>query len=779
MHARWRPTGWSAAQRTRHPRRSVRMGLLCVTLVGTSYMACALGSKGPRSVAAVTSPPEIQTPSSPAPCPETVSAKVTVDQGHAWRPPFGLERVGAPAIARVEFSGEPGSANEYYIAAYGSTGSTEQRSLTLSRNPPRKLHFETAQAPPPSFAVAELASIPKEVAVYERCTRTSEIRELRRESVEWPSLEADAQASSVEQINPVDLGSILVPHDWLLVQRGQTVRVSIAAISRTRGLPNVRLRLGFKGATALDVPISLPASERVTKDFELTLRSKVERTVLQIGLFDGPRELWKKEIQTMVVTQPSRQPKFSAVETKLRYDAPIFMHDPDNGASGRLLNYATLWNSELKDIAVFLPNGGRFVFWRGANYIPFWASDHNTGVCYQWAENLSRPVTHRNGTVDFPEPLYDRELRYGRVHIVESTQARVHVRWTYQSTTTTYDVNGDQATEDFFFYPDGLGTRALTLTSASDAMYQLSEFIVLTPQRAFPFEVLPQHIGDVLFLNGEKKSITVPLVPHEAVISGKPYLMADNPHNVPAVYRIFAHKDDPAPAIYFSPHDTTMPFAVRPLYDQGSVVTPVYWGSHWPLGHGKITGWTINDDIYTNPGHNSLGGWVPTGWRPLYDEVPGSGQAQPMAHGEFKTLDALGRSREMTTRQWVWLIGKTDASDEKLLDWAQSFTTPPSLELQGARFNFPSYSAERRALRLRAESSSIDIKLKPVSHTMNPVFEIDDAPKELETVILDGQALSSDRFAWDGGTLWLQASIGTEGTKIQLRFRSSRDMAQR
>jgi len=34
----------------------------------------------------------------------------------------------------------------------------------------------------------------------------------------------------------------------------------------------------------------------------------------------------------------------------------------------------------------------------------------------------------------------DKELRYGRVQVLESTTARVHVRWTYQSTDFLYQV---------------------------------------------------------------------------------------------------------------------------------------------------------------------------------------------------------------------------------------------------------------------------------------------------------------------------------------------------
>src|SRR5262249_54538719 len=100
-----------------------------------------------------------------------------------------------------------------------------------------------------------------------------------------------------------------------------------------------------------------------------------------------------------------------------------------------------------------------------------------------------------------------------------------------------------------------------------------------------------------------------------------------------------------------------------------------------------------------------------------------------------------------------------------------SFSYPPSLELSGARIDFPSYSLERRAIRLVAESPLIEIKLKPRTHTVNPVFELDRAPKELTAVTVDGKSLTSDAYAWDGMTLWVKANIGAAGVKIDVRFR--------
>jgi len=72
---------------------------------------------------------------------------------------------------------------------------------------------------------------------------------------------------------------------------------------------------------------------------------------------------------------------------------------------------------------------------------------------------------------------------------------------------------GDEATEDFYFYPDGFGTRVVTLASTRGEDYAFSEFIVLLPQKAFPLEFLPTPKVDMLFLDGERKRVTFPLEP--------------------------------------------------------------------------------------------------------------------------------------------------------------------------------------------------------------------------------------------------------------------------
>ncbi|HVW87797.1 MAG TPA: hypothetical protein VHB50_24095, partial [Bryobacteraceae bacterium] len=207
------------------------------------------------------------------------------------------------------------------------------------------------------------------------------------------------------------------------------------------------------------------------------------------------------------------------------------------------------------------------------------------------------------------------------------------------------------------------------------------------------------------------------------------------------------------------PGDLTTPIAYAPFYDRGYLVTPAYWGSHWPLGRGTSTGRTIDDRIYLNPGHNSLLTWG-MGNRP-----------EPISTSLVQTIDTLGKPRPMTIQRWSWLIAMTDVPDGQLIDWAQSFSVPPMITVDGARLEVDSYVRERRAIRIAVQEQSVGITLSPVNRYVNPVFELSDVPGKLASISRDGRPLAAGSYAWDGHTLWLNATID-KPARFDLRFES-------
>ena len=560
--------------------------------------------------------------------------------------------------------------------------------------------------------------------------------------------EADAIAEPESIVNPVDLGTVLVPHDWLLLGPGQAAVVQVAAFSRD-GERAVRVAAWFesKQDARVQADLALKRAERGIARLNLPHpATSTDQDTLQVAVVDSDgRELAHKRITTMLVHKPPTWPAFGATETTLRYDAPISIRDPQTGALSSM-PYNQGWDPKLRDLVVSFPNGSRFVFWRGSSYVPFWASRYNTALCYEWAETGPLP----DGFVDCVEPLMDKELRYGRIEIVESTAARVHVRWTYQSTDFQYKVWGDLATEDFYFYPDGFGTRVLTLKSGLDADYEVSEFIILAPQEAYPFDVLATNMVDAIFLDGEKRQFMFPCTqPADAPIR--------KPRQVPALWRVRLNKRDPMTAVYFNAADGTIPPCIFGAFqDEGRTVTPAYWGSHWPLARGKTTGGAIDDRIHVTPSHNSLMSWART--RPA-----------PLMTATVPSIDTLGRSRSMRIQQWVWLIGMSEETDSALLARARSFATPPSLEVAGARYTTDSYDLSTRAIRLAVESTDVTITFKPGHPCVNPVLDLANVQGKLRKISLDGQELPPADYRWDGATLWLNRQM-ERPTRLELSF---------
>jgi hypothetical protein len=297
----------------------------------------------------------------------------------------------------------------------------------------------------------------------------------------------------------------------------------------------------------------------------------------------------------------------------------------------------------------------------------------------------------------------------------------------------------------------------LTIQSALDGDYELSEFIVLTPQGAYPFEVLPKNLVALLFQDGTRHELEFPAKKQ------LPDQFADlNPKQLPVIFRVRMHEDDPKTAIYFNANDHSLPpVAFGAFQDNGETVTPCYWGSHWPLARGQTTGGAINDRIHASPSHNSALSWAKHRPRPLREET-------------LTAIDSLGESKPMRRQTWTWLIGLSAEDDGDLLNRALSFSTPPGLDdFKNVRLDAETWSPERRAIRLVKEGHplSIELTIQPQSVTVNPVFEISGVSTSPTSVLLGGDRLEPVDWKFADGVLWINATIETP-TRVQIDFAS-------
>ena len=658
------------------------------------------------------------------------------DPGHPWRPPYGVERVGLTPVI-VQFASATRPAPEHWLAAFREGKEVERRSLALAGASPFTARVSFATSPAPD----ELVLFTKDAA--------GKAAERARWRVERPALEAEAEAAADPVMNPVDLGAILPPADWLVLGPKQQAHVTVAAFSSTETLHGAQVIAWFESAADRPTKAAVALRKGVRAEVKVALPTPAftsDRDVVHVAIRDGQgRELWRKTIHAMIVRETPKLPVFGAVETKLRYDYPLLSYSSPDEVSE--IPYDQAWAPERKDVVVSLPNGSRFVFWRGAAYTPFWAGKHNTGLNFEFAEAPRRP-----DGVDCVDAASDKELRRSRVEIIEFTAARVHVRWTAQPCDLNYKVWGESVTEDFYFYPDGFGTRTMTLQSEPKAQYEIEELLILTPPAGYPLRMLPENLVDVIFRDGKKRELKFPILDqerdYEKLISGE----------MPPLYRIRFSAFDTAAAIYFNPGWTRLPStAYRPFYSQGQMVTPFYWGNHLPLARRKPTGINIDDLAAMTPAHNAMMSW---GYR----------RPQPLESRTADMPDALGVTRTMQVEKWAWLMGLSDADDARLLEWSRSFATPPLIKVEGATLQSPSYNTERRATLLNVEKPIVTLTIQPSTPCVHPVFELQNAPKTLSRVELNGRVLAANDYAWDGRVFWLNATLRDEST-LRLTFR--------
>jgi hypothetical protein len=657
------------------------------------------------------------------------------DPGHPWRPPFGVERVGLTPVI-VQFASDTRPAPEHWLAAYREGREVERKALDLSGNSPfiARVTFATSPAP------EELVLLAKD--------KDGKAIERDRWKVERPSFEADAEAAADPVINPVDLGAILPPADWLVLGPKQQARVTLSAFSSKEEVRGAEVIAWFESSPDRTTKAAVELPKGIRTELKIALPPPAltkHRDTLHVTIRDAQdRELWHKTITTMLMLDTPKLPVFGAIETKLRYDYPLLSYSgPDEVTE---MPYDKAWAPERKDVVIALPNGSRFVFWRGAAYTPFWAGKHNTALNFEFAEAPRRP-----DGLDCIDAASDKELHRSRVEIIESTAARVHVRWTAQPCDLNYKVWGETATEDFYFYPDGFGSRTVTLQSEPKAEYEIEELLILTPPAGYPLRVLPENLVDVLFRDGTKRELKFPILDqerdYEKLLSGE----------LPPLYRIRFGTHEPLAAIYFNPGWKRLPStAYRPFYSQGQMVTPFYWGNHLPLARRKPTGINIDDLASMTPAHNAMMSW-------------GHRRPQPLESRTAEMPDALGVTRKMQVEKWAWLIGLSDADDTRLLEWSRSFASPPQIQAEGARLQSPSYNTERRATLLNVEKPVVSLTITPSTPCLHPVFELQNAPKTLSRVELNGRELAATDYAWDGRVFWLNATL-RKLAQLRLQF---------
>ena len=185
-----------------------------------------------------------------------------------------------------------------------------------------------------------------EVALFAKCRFQGEGVELVRQKVTPPDFQAEAVARPDKVINPVDLGAILVPLDWLLLSGGQKGNVELAAISRNADIPDAKAQAWLESSASNKSSVAIKLEKDCRAQITFPIPSIValprERHIACCPHVGGRERTLAQENSSHDCQKPPKLPEFGATELKLRYDAPISVRDPRTGKFSSM-SYDTAW----------------------------------------------------------------------------------------------------------------------------------------------------------------------------------------------------------------------------------------------------------------------------------------------------------------------------------------------------------------------------------------------------------------------------------------------------
>jgi len=367
------------------------------------------------------------------------------------------------------------------------------------------------------------------------------------------------------------------------------------------------------------------------------------------------------------------------------------------GATYTTLEYHELWDnlwrpSTYRDIIVrfdTLPTS--VVFWQGANFGSGWVTANN-----QWMSDQSCEAGGPHGCA---EHMSDKRARFGRVRLIENTDARVVVHWRYPCVDVGYKFFSMDLWADEYctIYPDGTGIRHVA--RAPSGWHDIQLF---TQPGTTCLDNVSLTALTVANLDGQTADLSWAL----------PNRIPDNPIKDACIKVINFKSDWKVFAIYRE----GARFDTWGQFEQSKHTPDPFAGpwNHWPVGLNPSDGrYAVAHDRAT---HASLGGAEHVGNFIMY--------------------------------------GFTDQTATSLIPLAKSWNRPPKLKsVNGCESS--GYSQTERAYRLVAKASSVSFALDGSEETPvhNPCFVIEQwTNKNKSRLVVNGKELASGKSFRQGTT---------------------------
>lgn len=348
----------------------------------------------------------------------------------------------------------------------------------------------------------------------------------------------------------------------------------------------------------------------------------------------------------------------------------------------------------------------KFVFWRGAGYIPMLVNDKG-----QWYTNEFNETWNKTGGQGCQEPMSDKESYTNHAKIIENTDARVVVQWRYPLLDVLHvmanydDETGwcDWSDWYYYIYPDGVAVKTMHLWTHGQRNHEWQESIAVFGPDQHPEDVIEKdpalimarldgHIDEYDWVNGPPKKVD---------------------YEDTRIHIVNYHsKYDPVTIGTFLDGDVyggeLTDYAVFPTWN------------HWPVGQMPSDGRYASFPDRT--GHSSLTHVA----LPIYKAEP---------HGPKPYYEK------------ILMEGMLDLPVEELVELTKSWLEPADLKvISGAKSL--GYDRGQRAYVLESDGSDVDIKIEASSDS--PVYNLALVIKNWgnsdATISVDGKAVESDKI---------------------------------
>ena len=217
----------------------------------------------------------------------------------------------------------------------------------------------------------------------------------------------------------------------------------------------------------------------------------------------------------------------------------------------------------------------RLVFWHGLNYIPAWVTENGKWYTDEFLED-----GYGGSTVYDAEPMSDKQTRYSRVNILESTRARVVVHWRYALADILYRGAHqdpltswfDWADEYYTVYPDGIAIRRQVLHHSErvhppHVWHEWQETIVVNAPGTRPEDNIEKDALTLVNMAGQ--TATYSWSPHAPESLPNPPNANIQVVNLKSHWKPFQVAPQPASFSTYTGEDT------RSMFE---------WWNHWPVG---------------------------------------------------------------------------------------------------------------------------------------------------------------------------------------------------